>query len=199
MIKQLSMNITSFLVQENIIEEDKVEIYSYGFKHIFNNLITISFICIIAGLFSSWLPTLLFFAGFMPFRVIAGGYHAKSYNKCNIISLIVYITNLYLIRLVNPYMKLETYIIMSVFLIVTIFIYAPVDNKNRVLDTQKYDIAKRKSRMASICLTASCIVVALFNRECNLLITSVLMGAITASVSIVVGSYVREGERNEEV
>jgi len=198
MIKQLSMSITSFLVRENIIEQEKSDIYCYGFKHIFINLLTFIIISFIATSFNSWIVTVFFFGGFMPFRLIAGGYHAKTHKGCNIISITVYILNMILIKSITPYMRIEIYVVMAIFIVTVIFIYAPIDHKNRVLEGESYKKAQKDSRMVSICMTVLCIAVALITIKYDLVITSILIGAVTASVSIVVGSKIREEEYNEE-
>ena len=89
MIKQLSNSITSFLVQENIIEYSEAEIYSYGTEQIIINLSVFIIIGLGATMFGVWPSTIFFFTGFMPLRLVAGGYHAKTPQKCNILSLLM--------------------------------------------------------------------------------------------------------------
>lgn len=79
-----------------------------------------------------------------------------------------------------------------------VFSYAPVDHKNRVLEAEDYIQAKRYSRYIVLILVGICIGMA-WIFENNLIIPlSIIMGALTASISLVLGHNIRKGEKNEK-
>lgn len=199
MVKQLSNSITSFLIQENIIENDTAEIYCYGIEQIIINMSTLIVVSLVASTFHIWSATIFFFVGFMPIRLIAGGYHAKTSQRCNMLSLMVYAVNMFLINSINNYMTSTIDLGIGIIIISSIFEFAPVDHKNRVLEDDEYTHVKIRSRLISVGMTIFCVSLALLIEPNNMITTGTMMGGLTASISIIIGSIIRGGEKDEEV
>jgi accessory gene regulator B len=198
MVKQFARNITSFLIRENIIRDEDVEIYQYGTEQIMINLITFVVIGIVATIIGGWIETIFFLAGMVPIRAAAGGFHASTQQRCNILTLTVYILNVIVIELIMGYMSKIIVIILCGIIILSLFKFAPVDHKNRELVNQDYLNAKNRSKMIGIILSGYCIGVSMLGRPNNVIVISTMMGALTASISLIIGSVKRGGERNEK-
>ena len=153
---------------------------------------------ILATITGTWIETIFFFAGLIPIRMVAGGYHAKTPRRCNVLTFSVYIANMILIHLMgNHMMYLLSYTGYAIILTI-ILLFAPVDHKNRVLDGVEITKARRDSRIIGAVIIGFCMVIpALFKSE-NIFSTSMMMGALTASVSLFIGSLARGGEKYEE-
>lgn len=197
MIKQFANNITFFLIQENIIQEDDAEVYLYGTEQILINLITFVMIGLMATIIDVWIETVFFFVGMVPIRIVAGGYHAKTPQKCNILSVLVYVLNVFLINLLTCFMTYPFIIIICTMVLVIIFHYAPVDHKNRVLNDLESIKVSKHSKIIGIVLIVFCTSMSLLFGPRNLISLSTMMGALTASISLFIGSIVRGGERFE--
>ena len=198
MIKQFANAIASILIRENVIEKDDADIYSYGVEQMMINAITFVTVGLLASIFDIWQEAIFFFLGLMPIRLVAGGYHANTPQRCNVLSLFVFAANMIFINLLERYMTKEIVIVICFLIVWMIFSYAPVDHKNRVLKNEEYTKSKRQSRLIALVLVGSCIGMAWIQKINQMITLSIMMGALTVSISLVIGSIVRGGERNEE-
>lgn len=198
MIKQLANSIASFLIRENVIEKDDVNIYSYGAEQVLINITTFLTVAIISSVFDIWLEAIFFFIGLMPIRLVAGGYHAKTAQRCNVLSLFVFTVNMLFINLIEMYMTKGFVSAICLLILWIIFSYAPVDHKNRVLENEDFIQGKRQSRFIALILVGFCIGMAWIQEKYQMISLSIMMGALTASISLIIGHIIRGGERNEE-
>ncbi len=196
MIKQLSYNITSFLVSEKIIESQEAEIYRYGLKRLFINGISILFVCFIAIIIHKWFESLFFFIGLMPIRAIAGGYHANTPRSCNLLSLTAYLCGLILIDFLFKNQSLCLFGIISIMILLCIYIYAPVDHVNRKLTEAECRQGKKVALRIATIMIITVLTSIIVSKSNSLLATGILTGLLTASISLVVGHFKRRGEKN---
>lgn len=88
MLHILSKRIASLVCKET--DDIPFEIYVYGFELLLSSLIETGAIILIGCLFGKFLETILFLLSFSSIRFFSGGYHAKSYLRCFIVTLISY-------------------------------------------------------------------------------------------------------------
>lgn len=196
MIKQLANYIASFLIRENIIEKDDADIYSYGAEQMMINVFTFVTVGLLALIFDIWQEVIFFFFGLMPIRLVAGGYHAKTPQKCNALSMVVFAVNMLLINLLGPYLTGAIISGICILILLIIFYYAPIDHKNLVLENEAYIRAKNQIRFIVIILIGFCIGMAWLQEPNRMISISTMMGALTASISLIIGHIIRGGERN---
>ncbi|WP_341876820.1 accessory gene regulator B family protein [Defluviitalea saccharophila] len=197
MIKQFAGIITSFLVHENIIRDDDYEIYQYGTEQILINLTMLLVIIIIATIVNMWAETIFFLVSMLPIRAVAGGFHASTPLKCNVLTVSVYILNIIFINFFKNHMTIYILLALLSFVMFSIFRYAPVDHKNKVLHQDEFIIVKKKSRILGMLIIGTCTGVAFAISPTNVFVISTMMGALTASVSLFIGSIIRGGEKYE--
>lgn len=200
MIKQFAGIITSFLVRDNVIDEEQKEIYQYGTEQLLINAITLCAICIIAISLEARSITVLWLLGFLPIRAVAGGYHADTPLRCNALTLAVYLINMSVILYLSK--TIITYKLLVVTLSVAflgLLMFAPVDHKNRVLLNEDYFQAKTRSRIIGILIISFCLFVAIVIGPESKYSLSTTLGVLTASISLAIGSIKRGGERNEKI
>ncbi len=197
MIKKIAVDITSFLVEEKIIVDGDREVYQFGIEQILINLSTLAVIGIISLSMFSLEQALFWMFGMLPIRAVAGGYHARTPFKCNVLTITVFILNMFIIGILTRYMT--TYLSISILLIIHLGLvfFAPVDHINKVLDENETIIAKKKSRLIGITLLITCAVLICIFGAKNIYSISIMMGALSATISLVIGSYKRGGEKNE--
>ncbi len=178
-------------MQKNIISIEDQEIYRYGTEQILINLTTFTVLAIIATSIKGWHETIFFLIGIVPIRVVAGGYHANTPEKCNVLTILVYLFNMLIIHFIKKYMSFVLVIFFLSIMIVSVFIFAPVDHKNKVLTQDEGIKAKKNSRIISIILAIACLAIAVVYEPKNNILISTMMGAMTASVSLIIGNYRR--------
>ena len=86
MLRVLAERCTDVLINHETIQKGKKNIYIYGFELFWSTtfcVLSILALSILLGYFKLAVTFLLFF---MPVRVAAGGYHAKSYGRCFILT-----------------------------------------------------------------------------------------------------------------
>ncbi len=198
MVRQFADTITSFLIQENIIHDDDADIYRYGTEQILINFMTFVIIGFLATMIDTWIETVFFFIGMIPIRMIAGGYHAKTPQRCNILTFSGYVVSMILINLIESHMTYPLIYTIYAIILLSIFRFAPVDHKNRELNVMELSKAKKSSRITGLILVGFCIVLSMLFGTSSIISLSTMMGALTASVSLFIGSMVRGGEKDEE-
>lgn len=124
-------------------ETDKLpfEIYVYGFELLLSSLIETGAIILIGCLLGKFLETILFLLSFSSIRFFSGGYHAKSYLRCFIVTLISYFLILFMtdtLSYLSPnYIALIAFAIIIYSLILFIKICPVRSNGKTIFNPQK--------------------------------------------------------------
>lgn len=199
MIKKYADAITSILLEENIITEDNWEIYQFGIERIIRNVAFILVISLISTIFNVWLETVGILIGFVPLRKIAGGYHSETLLRCSLLTFFIYIFNMIIISVIKNDISIQAYVILCLFAMILIFMFAPVDNKN-FLFTISMERKRRKYGLAIVLIiTLISSYFVFIQGKVNVLSLSTMMGVLTVSVSIFIGSIKRRREKDEEI
>ena len=120
--------------------------YYYGFQVIYG-MINKGLLLILLGLLFNILPQLLIVtASFVSLRIWIGGFHLDSYTKCSYFSLISFS----IMALLAKYISLNEVanILIYIFVLAIILLYAPVENSNRPLKNNE----KIKFKIISFCV-----------------------------------------------
>jgi accessory gene regulator B len=137
MFHEFAEDIAFWLISRKKADIEKREIYVYGLEVFLLNagLITVLFvISVLAEAYSHFLMFLLFF---VPLRMFAGGYHAKTSEKCFAMSAVMYITSLVIVRLFPLIYKSPYTIAAGLIFAVIIFLFAPVVNTDNRLSLRQ--------------------------------------------------------------
>lgn len=147
MLEKLITISTNYLVHNQVIAEDDRDIYEYGFHAIYNNIIDIVSIVIIASFFNMVPETIVYHISFIPLRNTAGGYHTKTHLHCFIMSTTILITSLFAITWVTSSILSIGLACLSTILI---WVKAPIEHENSPMSKGKFNRMKVLSRMLSI-------------------------------------------------
>lgn len=82
MLRLMAEKCTGILLSHGTIQEDKRAIYVYGFELFCSTCICIMSILALSMVFHYSEYAITFLFCFVPIRTVAGGYHAKSYGGC---------------------------------------------------------------------------------------------------------------------
>lgn len=95
-------------------------------------------------LFGMFFQSIVFLVMFIPLRMYAGGYHAKTQIRCSIVSVCILCTIFEAVKIVPWYSWMAFIIFVISFL--TIFFLAPVENDKKRLDKLELQVYKIKTR-----------------------------------------------------
>ena len=153
MINKLSSLISSKFVEHNIISKSVKDVYRYGIEITISSIIGFVITCLIGLLFLKLMQTMLFYVIFILLRSMTGGYHAKTYLKCNFIFSII---TLFIVTFSKAAyeMQISFGILTLLFLpSIAIFIWiAPVENVNKPIKAEKRVYWKSISIVTSVLL-----------------------------------------------
>ena len=183
MLKELSNKITKKLVDINIIEAADSELYEYGFWQggvLFFNFLTVVLLGI---LFNMLLESMIFLVFYGVLRTIAGGYHARTQNTCYILSIMLMIVVLIMLK-TFPW-NIILCCILTVLSISVIFILAPVQDENKLLDEIEKKFFKKLSRIISLLYGFIIFLLFLFNK--NELAYCVVISLFILTIMLVLG------------
>ena len=103
MIEKLTNHIVDCQIASGKIKEEEGSVYRYGYTLFFEKLINIAIALIICLITGKWLAVGLFLLAVIPFRSFAGGWHAKEFWQCAILSNLM----IFIIPTQNPNKKLS--------------------------------------------------------------------------------------------
>lgn len=177
----------------NIINKDEREVYIYGTELMLSSIVGILaliFASICTGKYFQWLPFLI---GFVPLRLLGGGYHAKNHRGC-----IITFTSVYLVcTILTETVKIEKpMIVMFSFLVFfTIFLFSPVEAKNKTLNISVRTTNRRKSIVLAL---INAIITTLYVSNIigdNIWITTYLTGFISAGMFMLIAALSRKEDK----
>ena len=173
---KITNGITNILIESGTISEKERKLYSYcigGVVEMGANLVLTLLLGVVMGKFAE---TLLFLVIIIPLRSSAGGFHANNTNSCFVLSILMYLSTIFVAGMISS--KLNYIYSIPIFVIcsVCILVLSPVDCKNKRLS--KAEKAKQKKICIFIILIISIVfsvMVALkLNNFCFLISTCVL-------------------------
>lgn len=131
LLKRFADNLTSLLIENEVVELDDQEICSYGLEVLIYNLISIVSVLILGVVFKALTLTLLFLITFVPLRSFTGGYHAKTAFKCFGISIFTFITIVFACKYVPSQIQITFGLVFSFLSTILIFTKTPIVNINK--------------------------------------------------------------------
>ncbi len=146
-----------------------------------------------------FLLSIVYYVMFVAIRQFTGGYHARSYFRCNLTFSIVTAIVFSFTRLAiftNTY-TMVNHIMFLVLSFMTVWYYAPVENENKPLDQEQ----KKRNRRIGISMTGivsilSCVVYP-FSLKTSIM-TALTQMAIAILIIISQGEKVDEGNAEKQ-
>lgn len=138
MFSDCSEKVADKLRAGGIIDDDVYEICRYGINQLFTTILDFTTIIIIGFILNMTFEGIIFTVAYIPIRIYAGGYHAKTPQRCWLFSAIMLLIVLSVIKY-SPNNSIFFWIYTTVSLIscIIIWILSPVEDKNKSLDLQE--------------------------------------------------------------
>jgi len=157
MIVHLSERIVSWQVKKNILTEDDKALYQYGYEVLINQVINILLAILIAIVLHAPMTVSCFLLCYIPLRSFCGGYHAKTHERCTVVSVIL----TWLACGMTHVMEIHNLIFLVAIAVVVsgiaVFTLAPVPAQNKPLDKDETVRYRKIGRLIWIVEAAICI------------------------------------------
>lgn len=150
MIKNIAEKTTNFFIDKKIINLDDKEIYDYCFEIAYVSFITHLTVIIIAVVFNMVECSLIFLLTFSLLRRICGGYHACSYGRCAVISLLSFFIFVFFTKIMENY---DYNFLLSLIGVWVLAMLSPVEDANKPITKKQYLILRKIIRIVTYVLT----------------------------------------------
>lgn len=145
MINNLSTYIVDKLVSKGTVTEDERELYIYGLFMIFSHLMYLVLAIFFGLIFKCFIESVIFYIAFQFLRRYAGGYHAKTETRCEIMSALSILCCIVLIKCSKMYDINIVLLSTSLVFAVLIFIFCPLDTPEKPLTDKEHKYFRKIS------------------------------------------------------
>lgn len=181
MINRLSKSVALFFAQKNIISNDELDSYMYGFELILSVILNLSVISLIMIYSGKIKETILYIASVFILRHHTGGYHAKTPERCFVMTVGIYILILFIANIATA----EVSILISALLepsFIIILKLSPIVHKNNPIGEGDLYRHRKYSIIISIFITCAVIIFVLIKQYTLSLVLS--LGFFQVSISL---------------
>lgn len=197
-MKKLINSISNTLAANGTISKNNIDICSYGLELFITSVFEIVAILIISIIIGNFLETVVFLAGFLPIRIYSGGYHADTRIRCFIILIIVYVLFSIIIHLNIFIIYKYTGVYLSLFSVLCISLWSPLQHMNKSIQKKKQVKFKRTSIL--LVSIESCIIITLiFFNIYNRYSISLFLGLLTVLFSLIAGKIKEFIKRRDKI
>ena len=189
MISNLSTRLTDKLLTKGSITEDERELYIYGFFMLLSHLMYLVLACIFGLLFKCFIESIIFYVAFQFMRRYAGGYHAATETRCEILSTLSIIASIGIIKLSKIYDFKTILLFITIASMVLIFFLCPLDTPEKPLSEKEFKYFRKISWI--ILLVISSIIIVSYFFKFNILFTPCCVSLILESILLVAGKIKR--------
>ena len=196
MLRLLSKTIADKICEKGLVNREDVSIYTYGLEVLISTAFSFLTILVIGLLFSALFEAVFFLSVLVVLRRFTGGYHAKTYIGCNLSCSLLFITSLFLNRVLS--FNLVALIIIHFLGLIIILLIAPVENINKPLSLSKRRVNKKRAVIACLALSMITILLFVIGSKFYSILTIAYIDLLVLLVLGFIISYRLEVKRNEE-
>ena len=190
MYEKIAVLITDKLIRSNSVIKEKRAIYEYGFQLMFNALVNgVSFLTL-ALISKTFIPCLFFMIGFFVIRGLSGGFHASSPLKCYLLSTISQVLFILIYNIIPSSIYITLFSVATPTIIIALFVFAPVDHKNKPFYGTEYVRFKKRSRIYAL-IIPFVMLPSFFMQPVQTMAFSYLFGSFVATFAMVVAKIIR--------
>jgi accessory gene regulator protein AgrB len=189
-MKQIAGGITSYLIQEKIIDKEDQDIYLFGFNLFLKYLVSTVFAILLGVMNHSLKEVLITILLLLPLRSYAGGIHLKKDSLCLICSVAI-IQLIVLINRLHPF-NLVVSMFLSLVSCLLMDLIGPVDNKNKPLDN--FEKGVFKNRLQKVLLVQLILFFTMILLNQKELVTLITLCFCVNLFSMLLGKYFRNRE-----
>ncbi len=156
MIGKLALKTAESFIKRPNTCYDKIEIYQYGFFVLYSNILFLLLTMLLGAVFGVFLQGIIFYVVFFSIRQYAGGYHASTETRCEIMSTLSILACIVVIKLSRTYDFQTVLLIISAVSALCIAVLCPLDTPEKPLSEKEF---KYFRKISCLILSAISIVV----------------------------------------
>ncbi len=196
MIDYISNKMLSYLLNNNAISDDEDDRahYKYGIEITISSFLNIIFVLALGIFFSKIELSVVFLFLFISIRQLTGGYHAKSYFRCNLTMCVSFCCCVFATFILKNNFNLSFIIIHIILSSIIILVFCPVSNENKPIKLE----SRNKYRIISFIVSNFFSVLGYLiyhkNNEIGLFI---IMTVIIINVLVIIAKLTERRKNNE--
>lgn len=184
MYENIARFLTKKLFKLNVLQHESFDVYMYGITLIISTISVLFTIFTTAALIGEIIETTIYLIGFLTTRFLCGGYHAKHFYSCFISTNLTYWLFLTIHSLTRNSDINELLVSLFTFLsLITINIFAPVENYNNPMSNYRKQKNKRYIFLLSIVAFSIMLFLLFFKKQYDIF-SPFLLGIFVASLTI---------------
>lgn len=145
MINNLAKRFADRLLENGSIPEDEQELYIYGLFMLLSSLMYLILACFLGCILGCVLESIIFYIAFQFIRRYAGGYHASTETRCEILSTLSILACIAVIRLSKTNDFQIVLFVVSAVSAVCIFTLCPLDTPEKPLAKKEFKYFRKIS------------------------------------------------------
>ena len=185
MISKLSQYLTTKLISNSSISEEEKDLYIYGLFMLISHLFFFIISIIFGIVFSCFIESLIFYFAFQFIRRYAGGYHASTEIKCDIMSTTSILICIIVIWLAKIYEFEIPLLFTANISAVIIFILCPLDTPEKPLSKKEVKYFRKISWLILLIISAFVLISFIF--EWKFLFAPSCLSLILESILLIAG------------
>lgn len=187
MIQKIASSLTVYSVSHNWISSSKTQWCQYALEKWLGMLVFVAICCLFAAITSTWIEVLIFTSVLYLFRRRLGGWHARTFCYCQLISIGTVIATILFIGPLLEFVAATTLIILDISIIICTYALRPIYPGSAHF-TQDITLAntKKKDHLLLILVIFQCIFLKL---DFSLFLTYSFLGLAIADISVLLQYY----------
>lgn len=185
MISKLANQLTDKLLSNGTIDTEDKELYDYGIFMLISHLFFFIVTCVLGLVLKCLLEGIVFYVAFMLIRGYAGGYHAKTETRCEIMSAISILCCIVLIKCSKMYDFNIVLLSTSLVFAVLIFTFCPLDTPEKPLTDKEHKYFRKISLIILSLIIVAIIISFIF--KFNIIFVPCCVSVILEGVLIGIG------------
>lgn len=194
MISKLSNKIVKCFVKQSNISDDEQELYQYGFFILFSQILYFIIALIIGILCEVILESIIFYIAFQFIRRYAGGYHASTETRCEILSSLSILACIVVIKLLKTYDFQTVLLLITILSAVCIFVFCPLDTPEKPLSDKEFKYFRKVSWIILFVIIVAIIISYVFKFQ--IVTVPCCLSLILESILLVAGKIKRVSQKN---
>lgn len=194
-METLSVMLVNKFLQKNIIDPTKTEIYKTGIMLILADIINFSLILIIGLIIKSFIFSIIYLVVFWVVRQHSGGFHAKTYSVCRVVTIGTFILIVIIGKCINQY-DLAYVLLCNTITCITMLLFAPVKHPNKKLTVQEVNANKLFALITTFFFSALSITLTVLHKKEGLIVALTLFAVTVLMYIGIVANKRREVVKN---
>lgn len=145
MISNIASKVVKKLIDHSVIDDTEQELYVYGFFILISQILYFTLTIMFGILLDIVLESVIFYVAFQFIRRYAGGIHASSELKCEIVTTTSIFLCLLCIKLCEINNIQMPILVLTIIAAVSIFILCPLDTPEKPLTKEEYKYFRKIS------------------------------------------------------